>query len=40
MSPVILFVISIGCAISSLVTGDIGVLFAGTVSAVIGTILE
>ena len=29
-----------GCAIASLVTGDIVVLVAGTVSAVIGAILE
>jgi hypothetical protein len=40
MNPVIPFTASTGCAIMSLVTGDVGLLFAGLIFAAIGMVSE
>jgi hypothetical protein len=40
MNPVIPFTAATACAIMSLVTGDVGLLFAGLIFAAIGMVSE
>jgi len=38
--PIVPFTAATGCAIMSLTTGDVGLLFAGLIFAAIGMVLE
>jgi len=40
MNPMIPFTAATGCAIMSLTTGDVGLLFAGLIFAAIGMVSE